>query len=338
MTRKQDSPKPVIEERFNQDFDREKYLNEGGILARIYLMMRSVPMVRDYAFKSTIEPLKNQKNITLFNAKLHEVSQDKEFLGALEIELLARDFRTFINTMMTYGPVRVDLIEPNKIFLSVDHIQNILADISETQKTLMAHVAAALKDNERVLSPWDILPEQESEEYDLNKISALMLVELQHPNRKVLEKMVENKISQIKDDKNINLTNITRCGIEKTSEIDKLVSEEYGDDDYDEAKKEGKTGDEYDFYSDVIEIEFEVGGIRKLLTAVMKYQASSIEITDSGKVILSREHANLLLGDVIKTGQMLSEQLQMLLSDPARKAAYDAALKENEPSCPTCKK
>ena len=96
--------------------------------------------------------------------------------------------------------------------------------------------------------------------------------------------------------------------------------------------------EEYDFYSGVLEIKFEVMTFRKLLNTVMKYQASGIEITGSGDISLSREEVNLLLGDVIKTGQMLSEQLQLLLSDPKRKAAYDAAIRESEKGCGTCKK
>jgi len=228
------------------------------------------------------------------------------------------------------------LIKPDKIFLSVDHAQNILADVSEMHKTLMAHVASVLKENEEVLSPWDILPEEKetgkSSEFDLNKISALMFIEIQHEEKEILEEMVENKISKIKDDKNINLIEFSDYGIEKNSEI-------VGYEDEEENKKEDeKIEEEYDFYSDVLEIKFEVMGFRKLLNTVMKYQAAGIEIISSDNIILSRTQANLLLGDVIKTGQMLSEQLQMLLSDPKRKAMYDAALLESEKGCGTCKR
>jgi hypothetical protein len=345
MVQQENSREPLIEKKFNEDCDIQRYINEGGILGKIYLMMQSKPEFIESAFNRVIEPVRDELNIMLLGIKLHEVSRDVNFLGAMEIEFLARDLRKFIKMVMTYGPVRVDLIEPDRILLTMNHIQNIVADISEMHKTLMLHVASALKDDEKVLSPWerfDMEQAADSCEKDSGKISAIMFIELQHEDKPVLEKMVESKIAMIRGDKNINLIDIQNYGIGKTSEI---VG--YEDDDEEENKKEEEDEafeeheedeGEFDFYSGVLEVKFEVSGIRKLLSTVLKYQASGIEILKTSDVTLSREQANLLLGDVIKTGQMLSEQLQMLLSDPKRRAMYEAALKESEDTCGTCRK
>jgi len=351
MVQPENLREPLIEKKFNEDCDIQRYISEGGILGKIYLMMQSKPEFIESAFNRVIEPVRDELNIMLLGIKLHEVSRDVNFLGAMEIEFLARDLRKFIKMVMTYGPVRVDLIEPDRILLTMNHIQNIVADISEMHKTLMLHVASALKDNEKVLSPWerfDMEQAADSCEKDSGKISALMFIELQHEDKPVLEKMVENKIAMIRGDKNINLIDIQNYGIGKTSEIvgyeddeeEKKEEEEddaFGKHEEYEGKHEEDEG-EFDFYSGVLEVKFEVSGIRKLLSTVLKYQASGIEILKTNDVTLSREQANLLLGDVIKTGQMLSEQLQMLLSDPKRRAMYEAALKESEDTCGTCRK
>jgi len=333
--KKQQKTKPIIVKEFNQGLEIEKYLDEGRILGKIYLMMQSNPKVIESALESTIEPMRNERNVILLDTKLYEISRGANFLGALEIELLTVDFRTFINIAMKHGPVRVDLIEPDEIFLSIDNIQNIVADVSEMHKTLMAHVASALKDNEKVISPWDIISEKTEPENDSGKISCVMFIELQHEKKEILEKIVENKISQIKSDKNINLINISDYGIEKSSEI---VGYEDEEDEQEPEKEDIDSEQENDFYSGVLEIKFTAVGFRKLLNTVLKYQASGIEILGSDEINLSKKQANLLLGDVIKTSQMLSEQLQILLSDPGRKARYDAALREGKKGCATCVK
>ncbi len=336
--KQQNSQEPVLHKDFRRDVDIEKYMDEGGILAKFYLMMQSNPSVIEGAFNSSISPIDNEKGIILFNAKLHEVKTDVNFLGVAELKLLAKDFRSFINLAMKYGPVRVDLMEPDKISISIDHAQNILADVSEMHKILMAHVASALKEGERVVSPWDVFDMSDDINIeckkDSNKISASILIELQHNDAEILEKLVEAKKEQLKGDENINLIDISDIGIKKNSEIVAYV-----DDDYDEEEnkeRDKKIDEEEDFYSDVLEVKIDCENFRELLIAVMKYLAAGVEIFEiknSKKIVFSREEANRILSDVIKTGHALSEELQSLIRDPERKALYDAAIAESNSGC-----
>jgi hypothetical protein len=146
--------KPVLEKIFNEDLDVEKQVDEGCIHARLFIEVQGNDKETcEKALQRTIfESLANEDPVSLLNVKFYELVKNEEkgfYSGVVEIELLFRDFRWFINVVMRYGPSAMEILAPESVRLNLDEMQSILADVSELSQTFSSQIMALLKDEER---------------------------------------------------------------------------------------------------------------------------------------------------------------------------------------------
>lgn len=145
---------PILEKRFNEGIDVDKYLRGGAILARLFIEVQSND--RDAAEKALnrtiFDSMSNEKYVKLIYVKFYDIRKDKEmesFSGVAEVKLLVMDFRWFVSVVMRYGPSAIEIIEPEKITLSLDEMQSLLADVSEFSQTYSSRIISLLKEDER---------------------------------------------------------------------------------------------------------------------------------------------------------------------------------------------
>ncbi len=146
--------KPILEKDFNEDIDIENYVKDGAILARLFLEVQGNDKdAAKKALERTIfDSLGNEAHVTLLNVKFYEIRKDEEkefYSGVVEVKLLVRDFRWFVNVVMRYGPSAIEIIEPQDVHMKMDEMQSLLADISEISQTYSSQIFALLKDEER---------------------------------------------------------------------------------------------------------------------------------------------------------------------------------------------
>ncbi len=146
--------KPILEKDFNEDIDIENYVKDGAILARLFLEVQGNDKdAAKKALERTIfDSLGNEAHVTLLNVKFYEIRKDEEkefYSGVVEVKLLVRDFRWFVNVVMRYGPSAIEIIEPQEVHMKMDEMQSLLADVSEISQTYSSQIFALLKDGER---------------------------------------------------------------------------------------------------------------------------------------------------------------------------------------------
>lgn len=146
--------KPLLEREFNTDLDVDRALSEGSILARLFIEVQGndKDACQKALERTVFDNLSAEQSVDLLNVKFFELQKDEEkgfFSGVVEIKLLFRDFRWFINVVMRYGPSAIEIIEPHEVKLGLDEMQSILADVSEMTQTYSSHIMALLKDEER---------------------------------------------------------------------------------------------------------------------------------------------------------------------------------------------
>lgn len=145
---------PILEKRFNEGIDIDKHLRDGAILARLFIEVQGNDKdAAERALNRTIfDSLANEKFVKLIYAKFYDIRKDKElkfFSGVVEVKLLVRDFRWFVSVVMRYGPSAIEIMEPEKVTLSMDEMQSLLADVSEFAQTYSSKIISLLKDDER---------------------------------------------------------------------------------------------------------------------------------------------------------------------------------------------
>jgi hypothetical protein len=146
--------KPLLEKSFNEDADVDKLLSEGCLHARMFVEVQGNDKEAcKVALERTIfDSLVEEESVTVLNVKFYELqkdSKDEFFSGVVEIDLLFRDFRWFINVTMRYGPSAIEIIEPHHVKLNLDEMQSILADVSELSQTFSSQILTLLRDDER---------------------------------------------------------------------------------------------------------------------------------------------------------------------------------------------
>ncbi len=145
---------PILEKRFNEGLDVDKYLKDGALLSRLFIEVQSNDKdAAETALKRVVfDGLSNEKSVKLIYAKLYDIRKDEEldfFSGVVEIKLLVMEFRWFVSVVMRYGPSAIELIEPNEVTLTMDEMQSLLADVSELTQAYSSKIMSLLKDDER---------------------------------------------------------------------------------------------------------------------------------------------------------------------------------------------
>ncbi|MFH0861194.1 MAG: ComZ family protein [Candidatus Altiarchaeota archaeon] len=148
------SDKPILEKTFNENLDIDGRLKEGAVLGRLFLEVQGNDReASETALKNMIfNRMGSEPNMDLLEVKMYELQEDKAkkfYSGVVEVRLLARDFRWFLNIVMRYGPSAIELIEPEGVTLNMDEMQSILADASEISQSLSTRILSMLKEDER---------------------------------------------------------------------------------------------------------------------------------------------------------------------------------------------
>jgi hypothetical protein len=146
--------KPLLERSFNEDADVEKLLSEGCLHARIFMEVQGndKEACQKALERTVFDSLVEEENVTVLNVKFFELQKDAKdefFSGVVEIDLLFRDFRWFVNVTMRYGPSAIEIIDPHQVKLNLDEMQSVLADVSELSQTFSSQILALLRDDER---------------------------------------------------------------------------------------------------------------------------------------------------------------------------------------------
>lgn len=146
--------KPILERAFNEDADIDRLMSEGCLHARMFMEVQGndKEACQKALERTVFDSLVAEENVTVLNVKFYELQKDAKdeyFSGVVEIDLLLRDFRWFINVTMRYGPSAIEIIEPHHVKLNLDEMQSILADVSELSQTFSSQILALLKDEER---------------------------------------------------------------------------------------------------------------------------------------------------------------------------------------------
>jgi hypothetical protein len=146
--------KPILEKAFNEAADVDRLISEGCLHARMFMEVQGndKEACQKALERTVFDSLVEEDRVTVLNVKFYELKQDDKegfFSGVVEIDLLFRDFRWFVNVTMRYGPSAIELIEPHNVKLNLDEMQSILADVSELSQTFSSQILALLKDEER---------------------------------------------------------------------------------------------------------------------------------------------------------------------------------------------
>ncbi len=146
--------KPVYIKRFNEELDLGARIAEGAVLGKIYLGVQGNDMdaAKDALEKTVHERLMSENHIKVTEIKMYDIIKDgKEdnFSGVSEIELLADEYRWFINTVLRYGPSAVEILEPAEIKLNAEQMHSIVADAADFSHIYSQQMIQMLKDPER---------------------------------------------------------------------------------------------------------------------------------------------------------------------------------------------
>jgi len=139
---------------FNDGLDVGKRIDEGGVLAKIYLGVQGTD---EEAAKEALESmvynkLAAEKEIKLLQVKMYNILKEDEsdfFSGVSEVELIADEYRFFLNMIMRYGPSAVEIIEPEKVTLNTAQMHSIVADLADYAHMYSQQLIEMLKDPER---------------------------------------------------------------------------------------------------------------------------------------------------------------------------------------------
>jgi hypothetical protein len=162
--------KPILEKTFNEDLDVEKLVREGGIHGRLYIEVQGNNME---AAKKALESvvfgrLASERNVSILHAKMFDIVKDEEsdgkeevFSGVIEVELVSRDFRWFVNMVMRYGPSAIEIIAPEEVRLKSDQVHSLVADVSEMTQVYANQIMSLMKDEERLAMYKKLLAEEQ---------------------------------------------------------------------------------------------------------------------------------------------------------------------------------
>jgi hypothetical protein len=148
--------KPVLEKTFNEDINVDEKLKEGGILSKLYLEVQGNDRAAaKKALENTIfDRLANEPRFYVLQVKMFDLIREdgsEYYSGIIEVQALARDFRTFLNIILRYGPSAVEILHPEEVMLKSDEMHAIVADVSDFVQTYFTNLFSMLKDEERAM-------------------------------------------------------------------------------------------------------------------------------------------------------------------------------------------
>ena len=122
-----------------EEKDVKEKLNDGWL--RAWVMVESLA-VREDISRQSLEELANlvdkEQDIGVTKRELkesHKVEKplpniDEAYSTVLEMEILAKNYKTLVGFVMNYGPSAIEILEPKNIKLELGEAQNVLAEIA----------------------------------------------------------------------------------------------------------------------------------------------------------------------------------------------------------------
>jgi len=150
--------KPLLTKKFNEDLDLGRKIDEGGILATLYIGVQGNDQeAAKAALDNTLfNKLANEENVNLLEINVFDIVEEKTkkkgekfFSGVAEVKLVADDFRWFLNIILRYGPSAVEIVEPAEAKLDAEQMHSIVASVSDFVHMYSQQIIAMLKDPER---------------------------------------------------------------------------------------------------------------------------------------------------------------------------------------------
>jgi hypothetical protein len=152
--------KPIQERKYNEDVDIETMLEEGAVLAKIFIEVQgNDKKTAKQALEVTInDNLLKETRVSLLEVKMFDLAKygDKDkkkdyFSGVAEIRIIAEDFPSFLNLVMRYGPTAIEIIKPQEVKLDYDQMHTVVSDASAMAQVYSTKIMTMLKDPERKL-------------------------------------------------------------------------------------------------------------------------------------------------------------------------------------------
>ena len=150
--------KPILTKKFNEDLDTGKIMDEGGVLAKLYIGVQGNDLAAaKNALETTIyTKMDAEANIYLLEAKMFDIMKEKGkkkgekiFSGVAEVTLVAEDFRWLVNTILKFGPAAIEIIEPTNVKLNAEQMHALVADVTDFVHMYSQQIIAMFKDPER---------------------------------------------------------------------------------------------------------------------------------------------------------------------------------------------
>ena len=120
----------------------EKSIEKGAILA--YLSFDTVGNTEEIVKNTLIDfiaRLTKEEGVLYCKGEIHEVlKQNDLFSGYAEVKLLTKSFNDLINISIKYGPVTVEIIKPDEIYLTIPEAQNIVLDASQAAQEFVNYI------------------------------------------------------------------------------------------------------------------------------------------------------------------------------------------------------
>jgi len=150
--------KPLHEQKYNEDVDVETMLEEGAVLAKIFIEVqgndkKTAKQALDVTVKENL--LKEVKaallEVRMFDLEKYGDKKKSIFSGVAEVKLLADDFPSFVSLVMRYGPSAIEIIKPQEVRLDYEQMHTLVSDASAMAQVYSMKIMTMLKDPERKL-------------------------------------------------------------------------------------------------------------------------------------------------------------------------------------------
>ncbi len=150
--------KPLLTKKFNDDIDLGRKLDEGGVLAILYISVRGNDQetVKTALENQIFTKMLKEDTISLLEVNMFDIIKEKEkkkgekyFSGVAEVKLVADDFRGLIDTILRNAPSAIEIIEPAEVKLNSEQMHSIVADVTDFVHMYSQQIIAMFKDPER---------------------------------------------------------------------------------------------------------------------------------------------------------------------------------------------
>ncbi len=122
----------------------KEFINNGWIKAwMIFEVQATSNKTTEESLKNHVKKMKTIKSIKILEEKYSKITEEepipqykargikKVYSQVVEIVVLAQDFQTLVDLMITFAPSAIEVLEPEKITLTMRSAQNALSSIAD---------------------------------------------------------------------------------------------------------------------------------------------------------------------------------------------------------------